>query len=192
MYKDTNSVLCNLKEYGETYYAFSHRFDTTLYVYDFNYDGKKDILFFGRMCPGYESTDVCIFVRDGKNYTVKKLGTWIISMNLKKSSFEMTTVKYPCCSDYILQAMKYEHKKGNDSITQLTNQIFGFEECTDQLISKDTIVSIKTGSELIIGPDIEITDPEMYDEEFETVIGIFMSYQRLSSSTQVLINGKMW
>lgn len=192
MYNDTTSELCYGKLSAESYLEFYHRYDTAIYVYDFNYDGKKDILFFGRKCPGYESTDVSIFYRVGKEYSIQRLGTWIISMDLEKTNFKMTLVKYPCCADFMLQAMKYERSKGDDSIQQLTNQVFGYDECDEQIQSIDTTFSFTQDKKVMIYPDLNSEELEMFSYDGGALIGTLQKNTVVTSSNRIFLNGKMW
>ena len=192
MYRDTTSELCFGKLYCESFREYQQRYDTVLYVYDFNYDGKKDILFFGRRCPGYENTDVCIFFRNKKEYTIQRLGTWIVSLDLEKTTFHMTTVKYPCCADFMLQAMKYEGSKTDHEIHQLTNQTFGYTECKEVIQHDKAIISFSIDKPVMMYPDLDTESLEMFNLDGGALIGTLHKDSMAKSTNTMIINGKIW
>lgn len=194
MYNDTSSVFCQGKLSAESFGEFRNRYDTTLYVHDFDGDGDYDILFFGRLCPGYENTNALLFFKKGKEYTPQHLGTWIVKMDLTRKTTELAILKTPCCDDYQLEFMYYENVKGlEDSLAQYTHQVFGLDYFKDPPKSIDTSLSITRKLDVVMAPDLTA---EEYNQVLKSggnpIIGTLIPGKSLKTYNTYEFDGKTW
>lgn len=193
-YNDTNSILCQGKLHNEDFKDFRSRYDTALYVHDFDADGDYDILFYGRLCPGYNNTDAVIFFKQGKNYIPMQLGNWIVKMDLTRKTTELAVMKTPGIADYQLEFMYYENVKGiEDSLVQYTHQVFGLDDLEIQHTAIDTTLSIKKALQVVLAPDLTA---ERYSEFIETggnpIIGKLVPGISLRAYNSYVFDNKTW
>lgn len=193
-YNDTNSLLCQGKLYSKDFSDFRHRYDTALYVHDFDLDGDLDILIFGRLSPGFDVPDVYIYFKERNKYLPQHLGNVATKMNLSRSSTEITVLKIGCCSDFQMEYMYYESVSGiRDSIRQYTHQIFEWTELERPPVKIDTFFILSSEQRLIMSPELTPEDYAIYSEiGVNPEIGTLITGTKIRAYNSYLENGKTW
>jgi len=194
MYEDTSSIMCAGKLYAENFGEFVNRYDTALYVHDFDLDGDYDILFYGRLCPGHENTDAVLFFKNGKEYIPQQLGNRIIKMELSRKRKELAVLKTPCCSDFQMEFMYYESTDGvQDIIQQYSHQIFFEDHFETPPAIIDTILTIVKEMSVIMSPNLTTGDYELYSQIGPTPeIGILKPGIKIKAYNTLVYSGKRW
>lgn len=89
---DTAHFQCYESEYFEIYLRDFH-------FIDLDDDSDLDILYSGRLCPGYESESVVVYINKEGKYIRKMLHNGRV-LDFDRSTNQLFCYSYPCCSSF--------------------------------------------------------------------------------------------
>jgi len=148
---------------------------------DIDNDGDIDVIYDGRMCPGYESETVIIYLKSSNGYNKISYSGKVV--NIKPDTKQITIYSYGCCAipQSSLQFLTFKndtvHKK---SLTFIDNSMFyndKFENYHQKFVIEK--INIKKNSDLYISPTEKFSG--LFENRINNIFGILKNDESVKS-----------